>query len=311
MASLSDVTAAGGAVLGSIVGEFWAQGDEKKRKRLLENAMKEVTRLNVPPLEQQRIKLQLAELMTEGPSAMEGVRVSPFFENIQKQAIESYQEQATGTGVDATGKAALFMGRTEAGQAAAARQGAIRQDARARGIRGSGLDMVAQQINAQQEAQQAAQAGFQASAESQMRREQARMQGAALAGQASDRSFGQQSARAQAIDAVNARNAMATNQNRQFNANTQNQQAIYNSRLVGENYDRQLQLAQAKAMARQGMAGYYDEQANRKRGMATETGRAVGAAAGKAVEMYMSGGTSEMAGAMGGMMGGGGGGGMI
>lgn len=300
MASLSDVTAAGGAVLGSIIGEFWAQGDEKKRKKLLEQAMQEITRLNVPPLQQQQIKLQLAELAVQGPSALEGVRVSPFFENVQKNAIESYQEQAQGQGLDAAGKAAMFQGRTAAGQAAAARQGAIRQDARARGIRGSGLDVVSQQIAAQQEADQVAAAGFGASADSQARREQARAQGAALAGQASDRSFSQQATRANAMDEAARFNANARNQNSQFNANTRNQQAVYNSRLIGENYDRQLQLAQAKANARQGMAGYYGGNADRKRGMATDTGQAVGAAVGKGIEMYYTGGLSEMGGMFGG-----------
>lgn len=295
---------------GAIIGEFWASGDEKERKKLLDSAMKQIDDLQVPTVEKQKIKMQLADLAEQGPSALEGVRVSPFFENVQKQAINSYQEQAQGAGLDAAGKAALFQGRTAAGQAAAARQGAIRQDARARGVRGSGLDLISQQVAAQGEAGQAAAAGFQASADSQARREQARMQGAALSGQAADRSFGQQATRANAMDNVAQYNANARNQNNQFNANTTNQGNIYNSRLIGENYARQVQLAQLKSQERKEMAGFYGDKANRKRGLARDTGQAVGAAVGKGIEMYYSGGMSEMGGMMGGGGGGGGGGGL-
>jgi len=307
MASLSDVTAAGGAVLGSIVGEFWASGEEKKRKRLMEQAMQEVTRLNLPPLEAQRVQIQLAELFEQGPSAMEGVRADPFFANVQKQAVQSFQEQAQGAGLDAAGKAAMFAGRTAAGQAAAGRQGAIRQDMRARGMRGSGLDFLAQQLNAQNEAGQVAAAGFQAASDSQARREQARAQGAALAGQASAQDFSQQAARAQAMDEVAARNMAARNQNSQYNAAATNQGRMFNARQMSDRFNQELALAEAKANARRGMAGYYGENANRRRGIAADSGRAIGAGIGKGIEMYYTGGLSEM----GGMFGGGGGGTMV
>jgi hypothetical protein len=271
-----------GGMWGSIIGEIWASGDEKEAEKKMKEAQALIDGLQIPSVEKQKIKLQLAEFVELGPTAMANIKVDPMFEGIQKEALASYQQKASGVGTDKQAKAAQFQGMRAAGQAAAARQGAVRQDMRARGLRGSGLDMAAQQLAGQQEAETAAGLGFAAAADSEARRSQNQDKAAGLAGAMGDTSFNRQSAIAQAADRVSAQNAAGRNQNNQFNANTSNQEEVYNKELIGRNYERQVEKARLQAGARTDQVGFYQNKANRKRGIASSIGEFVGTGAGMA-----------------------------
>lgn len=272
-----------GSVLGAIVGEIWGSGDDRIAEEKMKEAQALIDNLDIPSVDKQRVKLQLAEFAQLGPSAMEGVKVDPMFEGVQKQALATYQQQSQGVGTDAQARAAQYQGMRAAGQAAAARQGAIRQDMAARGLRGSGVDLKTQLLAGQQEADAAAGLGYQAAADSEARRTQATDKSAALAGSMGDTSFNRQSAVAQARDRVAAQNAQALNQNREYNANNANQEQVYNSRLIGENYGQQLERARLQAAQRQGQMDYYINKGNRKRGIATDVGNLAGTGAGMAI----------------------------
>lgn len=279
-----------GGLYGSIIGEIWASGDQKKADEAYKRGMAYINGLNIPADEKLKIQAELAQLVALGPSAMEDVKVDPALEQNQRQNMDQLQRIADANGMDQQAVSAQRQAQRMAGQQTASRLGSIKSGMAARGIRGSGLELLANMQAQQNEADTNANTGFQAAAAGSNRAMNARLSAAGLAGEMSDRSFGQQRARAEARDAVNRFNTDAANTTNRFNAGQRQNTNMFNSNVVGQQYERRRQLAEMKANGEYGLSDRYDGKANRKRGIATNAGRMVGGSVGTGMDMYSGGG---------------------
>lgn len=216
-----------------------------------------------------------AELLNQ--SEMNKISLDPRTKEAQMAALSGLQDVAD-DGLTTADEAALSRIRNEENTAARGQREAILQNAQARGMGGSGLELLANLKNQQDSATRASQRDLDVAGQSQQRALQALIQSGQLGGQIQAQDFGQQAQIAGANDAiakfnadvqnqmnmanVNARNqAQAQNlENRQniANQNVQlnNQQQQYNKNLAQQNFENQLKkrsgqagIAQANAQA--------------------------------------------------------------
>lgn len=146
-----------------------------------------------------------AEQYIPQTSNFQGVTGDPSAEAAQRQALGQLQQVGAQGWTDAD-RAALGAGQRQAAQFERSQRDAVMQSARARGMGGSGMafmgSMMAQQAGADRAADTAANLGM----EGRQRALTALQSGAGLAGQMRDQSFGQQAARAGALDEFNQSN---------------------------------------------------------------------------------------------------------
>lgn len=193
-----------------------------------------------PELYKQVVSLnpELETAVNLGPSEMAGVATDPSLRAAQMKALSKLQEVG-----DAGGRDAQFMAdqnrlETDINTATQGQQGAIMQDLATRGMAGGGSELVARNMAAQQGANRKAQMAMDANAQAQQRALQAIMQGGQLGGQMQQQDFSQQSAKAQAADAINK-------------FNTQNQQQVISNNVNAGNNAQQWNATSAQNTANQ------------------------------------------------------------
>lgn len=226
-------------------------------------------------------------------SAMEGIEIPAELKQTQYEVLGKLKELSE-TGMTVEDRARLEEIRGEIGAMERGARQAILQGAQQRGIGGSGLEMAQRMISQQGAAQRASQMGFDVAAEAQRRALQALLQSGQMAGQIRGQEFGEQSAIAQAQDAINKFNAQMKQQAEMSNVAARNraaeqaraqEYAVQETNLAQQTREQQLRqqalqnqwqnaFGQSAAIAgRQGaLGGYYGGQADTQRGIAARTG---------------------------------------
>lgn len=267
--------------MGSIFGDGGAGAAAK-------NATRTLQRLELPDIK--LMELELQDLVSQGQispeqaqaqlqeqSLLNGIAVDPRLKNAQMDALSGLQERVDNEGLTAQDRANIERTKGElAGQQRGQRE-SILQNARQRGVGGSGLELLAQLQAQQGSAQEASQQGFDLAALQQNQKLAALEQLGQLGGQMRGQEFGEQAQIAAAQDAINQFNTQnrqqtnmanvgARNQAQQFNlgekqriadsnVGTRNQQQQYNKQLIQQDFDNKYKKAGGVANAYQNQAG--------------------------------------------------------
>lgn len=245
-------------------------------------AIQALSDVKLPNIEDMRLNLEQqvlqgvltpeqAQLYLQEASKMADINVDPSLYAAQKEALGGYQDIIANKGLDATAQAQLGqIAAQEQTQARGARE-AILQNAQARGVGGSGIELASQMQAQQASAGQQAQRDMDVAANAQQRALQALQASGQLGGQMQSQQFSQQAQQAQAQDAINA-----------FNA--QNRQAVGNLNVQNRNIAQATNLANAQNISNQNVATRNQQQQfNRSLGQQqfqNEIARAGGVASG-------------------------------
>jgi len=270
-----------GAVAGGAAGYLMGKDDESQS--YYDQMLKEAQNIPLPILKEYYPELyqQVASLNPEletavdlGPSRMEGISTDPNLRKAQMNALSKLQSIGDAGGRDAQFMADQSRLESDVNTNLQGQQGAIEQNLATRGMSGGMSEMVAKQMAAQGAANRQAQMGMDAKAQAEQRALSALMQSGQLGGQMQSQDFSQQSAKAQASDAINRFNAQnqqqvlsnnvgAKNQAQQYNVgqaqNTANSNVgernkanMYNANLAQQQYENELR---KKGMISTGYAG--------------------------------------------------------
>jgi hypothetical protein len=216
-------------------------------------------------------------------SSMKDIYVDPRLKEAQMSALAGMQDMAENKGLTAADKAQLADIALQEETAQRGSREAILQGARSRGVGGSGLEMLANLQNQQESASRSSQRDTQVAGMAQQRAMEALQNAGPMGGQMRGQAFGEESAKAQASDAIakfNAANRQQLEQSnvasrnaaqaqnlserqRQSDANTAiaNQQRQYNQNLPQQQYQNQLALASGKSGAQGNLSQFYNQQA--------------------------------------------------
>lgn len=294
-----------GTIIGGEIGRAESRSDQRNAKKYLKENRDIFRNIDVPTAESMQVNLnEYDPAILEGLSGIEGtsydqIALDPATRNAQMQALARLQSIGDQGGMDSIDRARMsdILGQS-ASQARGARE-AIQQNMRRRGVAGSGLEMVQQEMANQAAADQANRGGLQTAAEAQRRALEA-IQGAGnLGGQIRAQDYGMESDRARARDAVtafNAQNAQAvanrnvTRQNdvNAANTDTRNKGMIYNKQQIQGNFENQLAKGAAQTGANRDLSGYHQGQADRTQQLRTGQGRANDEAFYNAADMVSS-----------------------
>lgn len=214
-------------------------------------ALQELKNLPIPILKEQHPELykqivqmnpELEQSVTLGPSEMGGITLDPQYKAAQLSALNKLQGISDAGGQDAQFLSDASKLQSNINTNLQGNTGAIQQNMATRGLSGGMSEMVAKQQAAQAAADRQSQMGLDLNAQAQQRALQALMSGQQVASNMSNQDFGQQSAKAQAADAISRFNAQnkqqvmganvdRQNQAQQWNANTAQQVAGQNTQL--------------------------------------------------------------------------------
>jgi len=278
---------------------FISGGSVKKGDQALDRARQRFDEIEVPTLEEMRI--QLAEAVNAGEmtpedaetffleqTAQENVSTDPRLREAQMNALSSLQDVSQG-GLTAGDRGDLQRIQGESQAAEKGQRDAILQNAQARGVSGSGMELASQMMAQQGAASRASQQGFDVAKQAQNRALEAMMAGGQMSGQMRGQDFGEQSKLAEARDAIsrfNTQNQQAVNVGnigarntatlRNVNTaqdvanrgqDTTNQQLGYNAQNVKDQYSQRMQKVTGQAGVDQAQATAAQEDAKRKTGL--------------------------------------------
>jgi hypothetical protein len=295
-----------GTILGGEIGRAESKSDRSKSKQYLKDTRNYIRDGVVVP----DAKDMEADFYRYDPAAMEGtfniggtsydqIALDPATRNAQMQALARLQNISEQGGMDSIDRARMadIMGDTYT-KARGARE-AIQQNMRARGIAGSGLEMVQQQMANQAAAEQANRGGLQTAAMAQQRALEAIQGSANLGGQIRGQDYGMQADRARAMDAINSfnaqnsqnvanRNTTRVNDRNIANTDLANKNILYNKGQTQQQYQNQLAKAGAFGAANQGLSNYHAGNAAQTQQLRTGQGRASDEAFYNAADMVSS-----------------------
>lgn len=235
-----------------------------------------------------------------GNTEMGGITSDPRLRGFEMQALADL-EQISKDGLSARDQADLAQLEAQVNRANAGRTGAIQQNMAARGMGGSGLELVAQMQANQDATERQALASLEKAAMAQEGRRGATAQLGAQAGQMSARDFAQQAQRAQAQDAINRFN-VANQYNTQM-ANWQGRQGIANQNVAQNNQFQQnvmgakqggAQMRYNKGVDANNAVAMKDQQ---KKGQNAAIGQAIGTVGGAVLGTLIAPGAGTAAGA--------------
>lgn len=202
----SDIGAAGGDLIGSLIGEAMARGDYEEAARLRAQAAQQYEGIGLP-----------GEQAKLGPSAYEGVGTDPRIRDARMTAMQRMLGIGMEGGMDLESRAALQEAQQQAGGFESQQRGAILDAAQRRGTLSAGTNVAAQLQASQAGANRVAQAGTQAASDARSRAMQALMASGSLGAGLERDDYGQKANLADRRDAItefNARNAQAFAQQR-------------------------------------------------------------------------------------------------
>lgn len=190
--------------------------------RFNEAGLTAINGVNPPSADDLKVQLQKAvyagditpeqaQTYLANPSLMNSVDGSPQGKAAQLQALSQLQGISTQGGLTPTDQAQLAEIESRNASAARGSREAIMQNARERGMGGSGTALLDEMVNGQESATRANQEGLGVAAQAQNRALQAIQASGQLGNQIETQNFGEGSAKAAAQDAINKFNT--TNQN--------------------------------------------------------------------------------------------------
>lgn len=230
----------------------------------------ETLKVNMQQLVQQGIVApQDAEAVLVQHNAYDDANGSDEARGAQLSALHDLQDKADNGGLTDTDRAAIQANLDQTANTERGQNQAITQDARRRGISGSGLELAQKLIAQQSSADQAGRRGMDIAALAEQARSQALTDAANLGGKIEDQTFGEQAQKAAAANQIAQYNA--TNQQQvtlqniaarnaaqaanlaekqrvaDTNTQTENANRVRNSDLIQQNYQNKLDKAKAVA----------------------------------------------------------------
>ncbi len=169
---------------------------------------------------------RLVAMAQQGSSAYDSIATDPRLRGNQEDALAALAGISQGGGFNAADKANLSRIQSETSQADRGRREAILQNLGARGMGGSGMDLLAQLQSSQAATDRSSQAGLDIAAQGQQRALDAIMQSGQLSGQMQSQDFSQAAQKAAAQNAINQFNTQNTNTGNLANQSAQNQFAM-------------------------------------------------------------------------------------
>lgn len=157
-----------------------------------------------------------------GPSAFGNIATDPRLQDAQYQSLGALDEIIKGGGLSAQDQAALSRIQSDVGQADRGRREAILQNLGARGMGGSGQELLAQLSSSQAATDRANQSGLDIAGMGQQRSLDAILNRSNMAGGMQAQDFGQQAQAASAQDIIGRFNAGNTQQTALANMGAQN-----------------------------------------------------------------------------------------
>ncbi len=266
-------------IVGGLIGADQANKDRDAANAARQQALAQFAGINVPTPEEQKLLLdqyvstgvmspELESLINMGPTAYEGISLDPQARQAQLDSL-SQMGQLAQTGMTQGDEAAYEMARRNAAAESQAKQAQILQNMQARGMGGSGVELISRLQAGQSSADRLQQAQLEEAAKKQQARMQALQSQANMAQGLRSSDYSEAARLADAKDQIarfNAANAQSLanrntdrgNQAQQYNmSNAQriadanvglkNQQQQYNKGLTQQKFGNELQLAGAKA----------------------------------------------------------------
>lgn len=171
---------------------------------------------------------EAAQAIMQEQTELGNISTDPSLRNAQIEALNSLQDISSSGGLTAMDRAQLGQLQTELSNQERGSREAIMQNAQARGVGGSGLELAQQLMNQQGSAQRASQQGMDIAAQAQARALEAIQQAGQLGGNIRSQDFDEQARIAQAQDAINQFNAANKQNTNMANVNARNQAQQYN-----------------------------------------------------------------------------------
>jgi hypothetical protein len=253
-------------------------------------------------------KLDPSELARLGNTSLNNVSTDPRYRSAEMDALAQLEEQSN-TGMTAREEADLARMKSQTARDNRGRIGAIKQNMAARGMSGSGMDLVAQMQASQDAAERDALVSLETNAQKLDRKTAATMQRGQLAGSMRSRDYSEKARAAEAQDAINRFNtansvntqmqnnnnlnaARMTNWQRgnQVSDNNTNARYTYNRDKLGVGQEN-AQMAYNKATDDYNRAQLRKQQRAKQR---AGVGSAIGTVAGGVAGAYFSGGNPYM-----------------
>jgi len=212
---------------------FGSTGSDKADK-LRQEAYDAFDAIKTPELSSLQVQLQnyvdagqltpeQAEATLINSNAFNAIKTDPSYTGAAKQALQQMQDVANQGGMTAIDKAQLQDIENQENEQRNAQDQAIMQNAKARGVGGSGLETVNRLINQQNASNSANQAGTSVAANAEQRALQAMQQAGGLGTQLENQAYGEEANKAAAENAINQFNAQTANATNLFNTQTANQ----------------------------------------------------------------------------------------
>lgn len=213
----------------------------------LQAALNEISQVQVPDAESLKVKLQQlvqqgvmtpeqAQAATVEYNAYDNVTANPEARSAQMEALQGLHDQYSNGGLTDTDRSRIQATLDEVNNNQRGQDQAITQDARRRGVSGSGLEMAQRMMSQQNSASQAGRQGMDIAAMAEQAKMAALEKAGTLGGQIEDRQYGQDSSKAAAQNAIN-----------QFNATSQQQVALTN--MAARNAAKATNLAEKQRVA--------------------------------------------------------------
>lgn len=235
-------------IVGGLIGQQQSGRDRRREQERLQQAYDQWAGLQTPqyqeigtlPLENYdniaQFNPEIADLVQMQGSEMQGISLDPNLRAAQMAALDQLG-QVSETGMTDVDRARLAQIQAQTDGQARGQREAIQQNMQARGMGGSGMELMAQLQGQQAAAQQANMGGLQTAADSQMAALDALYNRANLAGSMESQDWGRQAQTAQSQDAIARLNADFRRQHGQQRADTLNQAQLQNQALQGQQID--------------------------------------------------------------------------
>lgn len=231
----------------SELGDLLTGGKQSEAAHASQQATNTMSGVKLPDIDSMKVELEQlvnqgvlrpedAQVYLQQASSMNDISTDPRFNAAQMDALNSLQDLSAHGGMTTTDKANLNqIAADEASKQRGSRE-AILQNAQARGVGGSGLELLAQLQNQQDSATRQNQRDLDVAGQAQSRALQALQSAGSLSGQMQAQQFGQKAEVAKANDAIS-------------NFNTQNQNAIGQANTVAHNNAQASNLANAQRIS--------------------------------------------------------------
>ena len=181
--------------------------------------------------------LSEADLAQLGPSAYDSITTDPRYADAEFDALRSLEERSK-EGLTLQDQADLAKLQSDVSRRARGRQGAIQQNMQARGVSGSGMDLLAQMQNSQDATEMEALASLEKAAQAQNNKRAAANDMGSMATRLRGNAFQEDAAKAQARDTVSRFNTQNTVTLQNKNVDTRNAAADSNWQRTNATSDR-------------------------------------------------------------------------